>query len=262
MVWGKAVLDGRLEAPLPDDFLDRLAVRARAGRFGTAGKRYEVETFVGDGGYRTAARTERVQLRARGEGPAHVLDDLTLERAADGSVTWRVDLARFRRRRLAFSAAILLGAIVLGVARLSTHALSFLLPVVAVVFFSLWSGARRSEEKARSAVLAALHAERDDERLDEALGGSGANLALARAIVERLEERGLVLTDDERARIVECDDLALLEQWRANAERCTSTGEVFEGLRIPTAGPRVAEPAPAADGEADEESADEEAMRR
>ncbi len=236
---GAAILEGTLDVPVPDDYLARLAERARAGRFGAARLAWDVEETAGETGYRTAARTQRLRLRARPGGPVAALEDVTLERLADGRIHWRIDISRGRRRRLFFAALVgLAAALIIGMrAHLSSIALT--LPIVFVAVYSLWSGSRKADEKARAAIVSALRAELEQERLDEALTSPGTNAVLARTIVERLEARGLALTEDESARILECDDAPLLDQWRTNAEACRTVVELFDGPR-PT-GPRIAD---------------------
>ena len=63
-----------------------------------------------------------------------------------------------------------------------------------------------------------------------ALGkAEGKTETLAAAVRRVLERRGLPVTDDDRARISHCDDVATLERWLDLAITATRASELFDG---------------------------------
>ncbi|HEY6561564.1 MAG TPA: hypothetical protein VI072_30045 [Polyangiaceae bacterium] len=49
----------------------------------------------------------------------------------------------------------------------------------------------------------------------------------ATTIIEVLEARGLLISDDQRERILSCSDLAMLREWTRKVATVASTDELF-----------------------------------
>jgi hypothetical protein len=59
----------------------------------------------------------------------------------------------------------------------------------------------------------------------------GKLLAKAQAVVAVLQARGIALTEALRQRILDCKDMAILDQWLMRAAVANDASEVFEGNR-------------------------------
>jgi hypothetical protein len=57
----------------------------------------------------------------------------------------------------------------------------------------------------------------------------GKTETLAAAVLRVLERRGLAVTDDDRARVSRCDDVATLERWLDLAVTAARASELFDG---------------------------------
>jgi hypothetical protein len=80
--------------------------------------------------------------------------------------------------------------------------------------------ARASEADAK-AEQATSRAEQATSRAEQATAG------LRDAILALLEARGIFCSDDERSRLMACDDPALLQRWLLRAKAATSASQVF-----------------------------------
>ncbi len=72
----------------------------------------------------------------------------------------------------------------------------------------------------------------------EALRDEGEARGRARALLTVLEARGLSMTASERARILDCVDLAQLERWGLQAPRVRAAAELFAPAKRPKRAPR------------------------
>ncbi len=236
---------------LPSNFLARLAERARSGRFGAGGVAYTTEEIAeGGGGYRDVPQITGLKLVAKGSTP---LSELTVRVDPSGDVSWKAAMTSWKaaivqevRGRLLL-VLTLLGITALTVRHAHVTPLLALVPLVGIALFSLVSSRGRAAKSTRKAVEAALR-----DEIDEALTASDENERLAREVVATAERAGLTLTEDERTRILECDDANALQDWLQNARFAKIATEIFDGPRVRFAEPQP-EPAPESLSESESE---------
>ncbi|CAN5642673.1 hypothetical protein BH09MYX1_BH09MYX1_57140 [soil metagenome] len=244
------IIEGREHmGELPREYLARLAERGRAGHFTPQAQSprvlvplriYDVEEVAPDarGGYRDSPRAPAVHLRARPGNGSGFLDDVRLEVDEAGAIRYRIRLtARQRFFQLVPIAFLLLVGVTLGLSvHRSSAAILVALPILVMSLVSFFTTSNRVGVGARNAIRSALANELANEHIDASLEGSNAYRGRANEIVALLEARAIVLSTDERARILECDDIVTIEEWRRRALTAASTSDLFDGpkLRVAT----------------------------
>lgn len=229
------VVEGTLAGDAKREILPRFAERARAGQFGTVRRTFDVEEVATAAatGYRDAARTPAIRLRAKPGQPASWFETVELDVDERGGLRYRFELGRARFLRLGGLGLFGLAAALIALVLLQTTGSMLLaLPIMVSVVFMIASTISRFDAQWKKDVLATLRGEIDDARVDAALESTGVNIGVAQDVLARLDARAVALTDDERDRIRECDDAAVLAQWMQNAQVATSASEVFEAPRV------------------------------
>lgn len=233
------LLTGVFEGTLPGDarreILPRFADRARVGHFGRVRHAFDVEEIASDAqsGYRDAARIPAIRLRAKPGGPAPWFEAIELDVDDQGGLRYRIQLGRSRARRLgAITLVGLTAAVVAILLSWSSGSVLFGIPILLAAVFMIPQAISRLDARWKKEAIAALRSELEGARIDAALEPTGVNIGVAQDLLARLEARSVALTDDERERILACDDAAVLAQWMQNAQVATSATELFEAPRV------------------------------